>query len=81
MSMSPDSSGADRLVNLLSRWLARHADDDELRFGLDEFGGDGLGPGERAAVDELRQALVDEVHGGDLEMHVRETLQALAMGV
>jgi hypothetical protein len=30
MSTRPD----DELVNLLSQWLARHVDDDELRAGL-----------------------------------------------
>jgi hypothetical protein len=80
MSMSPDA-GRDRIVNLLSRWLARHADDDELRRGLDEIGDGELGPREREALDELRDALAaDEIHEGELEMLVRETLEAVAMG-
>ena len=78
--MSPDA-GRDRIVNLLSRWLARHADDDELRRGLDEIGDGELGPREREALDELRDALAaDEIHEGELEMLVRETLEAVAMG-
>jgi hypothetical protein len=75
MSTSPDE-----LVNLLSHWLARHVDDDELRKALREVDPDGLSAGQREAVDELRQELDSGDGGGDLEMVVRETLESLALG-
>jgi hypothetical protein len=75
MSTSPE----DRLVNLLSRWLARHVSDDALRSGIAEIGTTGLEPGQREAVDELVEAL-DGAGGGKLDVAVRETLEALALG-
>ena len=78
MSMSPE----DRLVGLLSRWLARHVGNDELRAEIDAAGREGLSPQQSEAVDELLAGL--ERAGpngrGDLEMVVRETLEALALG-
>ena len=59
MSTRPD----DRLINVLSHWLARHVDDEELR-----------------EVDELREELGRGEGSGKLEMVVRETLEALALG-
>jgi hypothetical protein len=76
MSTRPD----DELVNLLSQWLARHVDDDELRAALSAADSDGLSDGQREAVAELRAALDQQQDGGDLEMVVRETLEALALG-
>jgi hypothetical protein len=80
MSTSPESSAAeDRLVTVLSRWLARHLDDAELRRTVEEAGTHGLSAGQAGAVREL----LDELEGGDsrgeLEMVVRETLEALAL--
>ena len=77
MSMRPD----DELVTTISRWLARHVGDDELRARIDESPLDQLEPGQRAAVEELR----DELRGGGagrggLEMVAREALEALALG-
>jgi hypothetical protein len=76
MSTSPDA----RVVNVLSHWLARHVDDDELRAELAAVDTSGLGPDQREAVAELRDQLNGEDGRGDLEMVVRETLEALVLG-
>jgi hypothetical protein len=76
MSTSPE----DRLVNLLSHWLARHVGDDELRAEVSNVDLNGLSDDARAAVQELRAELEAGVGGGDLERVVRETLEALALG-
>src|SRR3954471_21025970 len=77
MSTNPE----DRLVNVLSHWLARHADDEELRHELTRAGTAGLGDEGRKAVEELRQEL-DGRHGhGELERTGRKTLEALSLGV
>ncbi len=76
--MSPE----DRLVSLLSHWLARHIGNDELRAQIEAAGQDGLSAEQSEALDEL-VAELERVgpHGrGDLEMVVRETLEALALG-
>jgi hypothetical protein len=76
--MSPE----DRLVGLLSRWLARHIGNAQLRAETEAAGREGLSPEQAEAVDELLAEL--ERAGpdarGDLEMVVRETLEALALG-
>jgi hypothetical protein len=76
MSTSPDN----HLVNVLSHWLARHADNDELRAELAAADTSALGPDQREAVEELLQELSDGNGRGDLEMVVRETLEALVLG-
>jgi hypothetical protein len=76
MSTSPE----DRLVTLLSHWLARHVGDDELRRDLAATDTSGLKGGARQAVEELRAELDDSKSKGDLERVVRETLEALALG-
>jgi hypothetical protein len=76
MSTNPE----DQLVSVLSHWLARHVDDDELRREVDAAETSGLGPEQAEAVQELREALADSDGRGDLEMVVRETLEALALG-
>jgi hypothetical protein len=76
MSTRPDR----QLVTLLSRWLARHAGDDELRSGLDEIGVEGLEPQQREAVEELAAELARPGSRGSLERAARETLAALALG-
>jgi hypothetical protein len=69
-----------RLVTLLSHWLARHVDDDELRTSLDTIGAAELSPAQAQAVAELRAELDDpDGQSRDLEMVVRETLEALAL--
>lgn len=74
--MSPDA-----LVNLLSHWLARHADDQELRGGLvqAERRGD-LSADQAEAVAELLAELDAGESRGELERVARETLEALALG-
>ncbi len=46
MSTSPE----DRIVTLLSQWLAFHLGNDELRLRIEEVGVEGLGPGQAKAV-------------------------------
>ena len=75
MSTSPDA-----LVTTLSRWLARHVDDAELRAEVAAADPATFSPGQAEALAELREEL-DRANGrGDLEMVVRETLEALALG-
>jgi hypothetical protein len=76
MSTRPD----DRLVNLISQWLARHVGDDELRSGIAEIGVDGLDAEQREAVEELAAELEASQGRGSLERVARETLEALALG-
>jgi hypothetical protein len=76
MSTSPDA----RVVNVLSHWLARHVDDNELRAELAAVDISGLGPDQQEAVTELRDQLSGDDGRGDLEMVVRETLEALVLG-
>jgi hypothetical protein len=76
MSASPE----DRLVSLLSQWLACHLGDADLRRELAAADVSALGGGSRAAVAELRAELDAAGGRGDLERVVRETLEALALG-
>jgi hypothetical protein len=76
MSTSPDA----RLVNVLSHWLARHADNEELHAELAAADTSALGPDQREAVEELLEQLSSKNGRGDLEMVVRETLEALVLG-
>jgi hypothetical protein len=84
MSTSPEraSSTEDEIVSALSHWLAFHLGNAELRARLDELGTDGLSPDQAAALAELRHELEDAPAGtrGSLEMLVRETLEAVALG-
>ena len=72
----------DEIVSLLSQWLMGSLGNDELRKRIEEIGTDELAPGQRAAVEELLVELRNALPGerGDLEMHVRETLEELAYG-
>ena len=76
-------STENEIVNLLSHWLAGHVRNDELRRRLDEIGTEGLSPGEVEVVEELRTDLAQARAGerGGLERLVRETIEALALGV
>jgi hypothetical protein len=83
MSTNPDTvrRADDRLVTLLSRWLARHVDDEELRRGVTEIGTADLSPEQAEAVHELVAELEHPAATpADREMVVRETLEALALG-
>ena len=83
MSMSPEIRTDDRLITLISRWLARHIGNAELERGLAETDRDSLAPGQVEAVDELAERLQGAAPGerGELEMIARETLEALALGL
>jgi hypothetical protein len=76
MSTSPES----QLVNVLSHWLARHVDDEELQREVDALDLSQLSPMQNEAVQELREELAKANGGGELEMVVRETLEAVALG-
>jgi len=83
MSTSPEFQRTDdAIVSLLSQWLMGSVGNDELRKRIEEIGTVELAPGQRTAVDELLVALGNAFPGerGDLEMVVRETLEALAYG-
>ena len=83
MSTNPDPAGAtaNRVVSLLSHWLARHTTTSKLREELERLGTAELSPAQAEAVDEVLAELRDpDVHPGDLEMIVRETLEAVALG-
>jgi hypothetical protein len=79
--MSPEPRTDDRLIMLISRWLARHIGNAELESGLAESDRDALAPGQLEAVDELAAHLHKAAPGerGELEMVARETLEALAL--
>jgi hypothetical protein len=76
MSTSPEN----QLVNVLSQWLARHVDNAELLRELETVETSALSPAQTEAVQELREELVSTNGRGDLEMVVRETLEAVALG-
>ena len=76
MSTSPES----RLVNVLSHWPARHVDNAELLRELEAVDTSSLTSTQRQAVQELRDELVSTNGRGELEMIVRETLEAVALG-
>jgi hypothetical protein len=82
MSMSPEPRADDRLIMLISRWLARHIGNAELERGLAESDRAELAPGQLEAVVELAEHLQKAAPGerGELEMIARETLEALALG-
>ena len=75
MSTSPDD-----VVTVLSRWLARHVDEADVLRAVEQVDDDALSPEQREAVGELRHELARGGDGGELEMVVRETLEALALG-
>jgi hypothetical protein len=82
MSTRPDRLGRadDRLVTLISHWLARHVGDAELRAGVESIGIAELTFEQAELVDELLAELRDGRSRGDLEMLARETLECLAHG-
>ncbi len=57
----------DALINLLSRWLAGHASDDELRRGT-------------ADLPDVRDAFETGASRQELMVAVRESLEVLALG-
>jgi hypothetical protein len=78
MSTSPE----DRIVNALSRWLAGHVDNDELKGAIAQAEPEQLSAPQAEALEELRAELegAGATRRGDLEKAVRETLEALALG-
>lgn len=76
MSTSPEN----HIVNVLSHWLARHVDNAELLRELDALDTSAFAPAQAEAVQELREELTSTNGRGDLEMAVRETLEAIALG-
>lgn len=76
MSTSPEN----HVVNVLSHWLARHVDDEELKRELEALDTSQLAPQQAEAVQELLAELNAPDGRGDLEMAVRETLEAVALG-
>jgi hypothetical protein len=81
MSTSPERSGRadDRIVTVLSQWLARHVGDDEVLARVSEIGTAELEPAQAEAVaDFLAEFQAGE--GGEREKLVRETLEAVALG-
>lgn len=82
MSTNPDTAtrADDRLVTVISRWLARHVSDEELQRALEHVGPGELSADQAEAVEELRAKLARGSGGAQLEMVARETLEALALG-
>ena len=82
MSTSPRADTAhradDRIVTVLSQWLARHVSDEELRRRVEAIGTAELSATQTEAVEELLTDLGDD--RGQNEMLVRETLEAIALG-
>jgi hypothetical protein len=70
----------DRLVTVISGWLAGHVSEGELRRELETARRADLAPDQLEAVDELREELANESSRGELQMVARETLEALALG-
>ena len=80
MSTRPELT-SDRLVNVLSQWLAGHVSDDELRSFIDDQPLDELSRDGSELAAELREELESESSSrGDVEMLVRETIEAIALG-
>ena len=78
MSVGRDLRRADdRLVTVISGWLARHVSDREL---ADELAvARGLSSDQVEAVGELRAELARPAERAELEMVARETLETLAL--
>jgi hypothetical protein len=81
MSMSPDSTRTDdRIVHTISRWLARHISDEDLRTELERADVNALAPEQAEAVLELQNELALGAKRAGLEMVARETVEAVALG-
>lgn len=84
MSTNPEITrrADDEIVTLLSQWLVGTLGNDALRKDVEAIGTDELAPGQRVAVEELLGELRLAVPGerADLQVVVRETLEALAYG-
>lgn len=60
------------MVNLLSRWLAGHVSDEELRQAVEAD--------DRPKLADLREGLRAGERRSQLQMRVREALEELALG-
>jgi hypothetical protein len=82
MSTSPEQTrrADDRLVTVISGWLAGHVSEGELREELESVRRPELAPDQVEALDELRSELASGSSRGELQMVARETLEALALG-
>jgi hypothetical protein len=82
MSMSREQirRADDRLVTVISGWLAGHVTEGELRRELESTSRAELAPDQAEALDELRTELANDSRRGELQMVARETLEALALG-
>jgi hypothetical protein len=79
--MSPEQTRTDdQIVNTISRWLARHIGDDELRSAIEAVDLDELSPDQAEAVTELRDELRNDPSRASIEMVARETVEAVALG-
>jgi hypothetical protein len=73
-------SRSDDIVNVLSRYLARHLSEGDLLVELRQLGTDGLGPDASELLAELEDELsAPNSKRGSVEVLVRETLQAIAV--
>jgi hypothetical protein len=70
----------DRLVTVISGWLAGHVSEQELRLELGRVRRAELDRDQVEALDELRAELTKTDRRTELEMVARETLEALALG-
>jgi hypothetical protein len=80
MSTSPDIRADDRIVHTISRWLARHISDEELRAELERAKLEDLAPEQAEALLELLNELDVGADRAGLEMIARETMEAVALG-
>jgi hypothetical protein len=81
MSTSPESIREDdRIVNSISRWLARHISEAELRTELEAADLEQLGPDQAEAVLELQNELGAATERAGVEMVARETMETVALG-
>jgi hypothetical protein len=80
MSTSPESIRVgDRIVNAISRWLAHHSSNDELRAELEAVDLADLTSTQAEAVLELQNELDVNTERPALEMIAREALEAIAV--
>jgi hypothetical protein len=70
---------ADRIVTAISRWLAHHSSDDELRHELEVIDLVELTPTQAEAVLELQNELEVNTERPAVEMIAREALEAIAV--
>jgi hypothetical protein len=70
----------DRLVTVISAWLAGHVSNGEMRAEVDRGRRAELEDAQVEALDELRVQLAETDRRAELEMVARETVEALALG-